>query len=101
MIVSLNKPFEAKSSTFITEESIFTFTLQTHCRAKGDDLIRREMYVNNCKPTMIECRKTDQTINANNALNGVRSSLAQANERVQNIAQAMFGSAQSGFALAA
>lgn len=34
-------------------------------RAKGDELIRRSMFFKNCKPTTIECRKTDQKINAN------------------------------------
>lgn len=40
-------------------------TSQTLRRAKGDDLIRREMFFKNCKPTMMHSRKTDQKLNAN------------------------------------
>ena len=33
-------------------------------KAKGDELIRREKYLNNSKPAMIQSRKMNQNINA-------------------------------------
>ena len=48
-------------------------------RVKGDDLIRREMFFKNCKPTKIESRKTNQLINANIFSSIKREAIAFAN----------------------
>ncbi len=63
----------------------------------GDDLIRREKYLNNCKPAMIQSRKSGSNINAKDSIQDLEERLALAEAKLA----ARLGSGQFAYAQAA
>ncbi len=59
----------------------------------GDELIRREKYLKNCKPAMIKSRKIDQKIIAKLSFSGVKRIFADR--------EPAYAPAYGGFALTA